>query len=125
MTTQTTVRKNKAKTEDVAQTPRRPAYFLTLLPDGTAIGWDQCGACTVATKYPVSIEVCQCSKPTPPAYVTNMVARETREQQAKDAEAKDKVKDTKNTVPDDTATEVENPDEALVEAAEGLVEETK
>lgn len=120
-TAQTTARKRTTKTasaQEVAQTPRRPRYFVSLLPDGTAVGWDQCGTCTV------TVQECSCEAPTAPKYVLGMIAREKADLEAKAAEEKAAAvrtkKAAKDTVPDDTATEVENPDEALEEAAEEL-----
>lgn len=113
----TTTTKSKTDVETVALSPRRPTYFVSILPDGTAVGWDQCGTCTL------EIQTCDCSKPTPPGYVLGMLAREkaAAETLAKAAKVK---QPTATTPEDDTATEVENPDEALAEAVDELVEES-
>lgn len=51
--------------------PPKTSVYISLLPDGTAVGWDTCGKCVKHLK------VCTCKEPTRPAYIQKMIDRET------------------------------------------------
>lgn len=51
--------------------PPKPTVVISLLPDGTAVGWDTCGSCKSHLK------VCHCKTPKRPEYIEKMIARES------------------------------------------------
>lgn len=57
--------------DEVATLLEVPKRYVSVLPDGTIIGWDTCGKCIKHVKS------CTCKEPTPPLHVSKMIERET------------------------------------------------